>query len=383
MQLTHWRQPLSIGLLAIISTMLMACSSQPVQPSDAPLPAWYQKQSANEHHTKASTPATQEPSVAHSKTARVEERNTSQQDDTASDNTKKEQASPSTPVTKTKPATEEQTPSSDTTEETTSEAASDTTDTASTTSSAATNTTTSTTAAAGDTPADTATTETLHQDHYLEPFKATYDISVSKIPMPINATLKLWPLDKPDTWKMQFVVDSFLLHNVEESTFTWNDCHPKSIHYRHDFKGFGHHQFHDTSFFWNPPHVVNHSNEDDKEFAIPANSVDDLTILLQAACFLSEGHKDYYATSIYGDEIRHNHFKLLRHEMLTTPLGKMDTLVIEKVREKKSERRTLFWIAPKLNYMLVKAKHIESPLLFGEVIMDSYKGPHASSAGSN
>jgi hypothetical protein len=220
------------------------------------------------------------------------------------------------------------------------------------------------------------TAQPLTQPHHLEPFKASYRIYVSKIPMPITAELELRPLDQPDTWEMRFEVHSFMLHNLEESTFTWNNCHPKSIHYHHDFKGFGHHQFHDTNFYWNPPHVENHSDEDDKSFPIPADSVDDLTVLLQAACVFSEGRSSYHATSIYGDQIRDNLFTLLRHETIKTPLGPMDTLVIEKVRKEDNGRHTIFWIAPTLNYMLVKAKHIENPVLFGEVIMKSYEGPH-------
>src|SRR5690606_17172017 len=113
----------------------------------------------------------------------------------------------------------------------------------------------------------------LQQEHHLEPFKASFRIYVSKIPMPITAELELAPQAQPDTWKMRFEVNSFLLHNLEESTFTWNNCHPKSIHYHHDFKGFGKHQFHDTSFYWDPPHVENHSDEDDNNFPIPGHSV--------------------------------------------------------------------------------------------------------------
>lgn len=230
--------------------------------------------------------------------------------------------------------------------------------------------------AAPATPAPAALPQQLQQEHHLEPFKASFRIYVSKIPMPITAELELTPQAQPDTWKMRFEVNSFLLHNLEESTFTWNNCRPKSIHYHHDFKGFGKHQFHDTSFYWNPPHVENHSDEDNSSFPIPEHSVDDLTVLLQAACVFSEGATDYYATSIYGNQIRDNHFKLLRHETINTPLGKLDTLVVEKARDHDNGRNTLFWIAPKLNYMLVKAKHIENPVLFGEVIMKSYSGPH-------
>lgn len=231
------------------------------------------------------------------------------------------------------------------------------------------------------TPSNTATADDHHlqlkQAHKLEPFKASFRIYVSKIPMPITAELELSPQKQPDTWKMRFEISSFMMHNLEESSFQWNNCHPKSIHYHHDFKGFGKRQSHDTDFFWNPPHVQNHSSEDSKTFAIPADAVDDLTVLLQAACALGEGQTDYYATSIYGSQIRDNHFIYLRNEVIDTPLGKLDTLVIEKERsKKKTSRHTLFWVAPSLNYMLVKAKHIENTALFGEVIMKSYTGPH-------
>lgn len=217
----------------------------------------------------------------------------------------------------------------------------------------------------------------LKQQHKLAPFKASFRIYVSKIPMPITAELELSPQGQADTWKMRFEISSFLMHNLEESTFQWNGCHPRSLHYHHDFKGFGKRQSHDTDFFWNPPHVENHSATDSKSFAIPADAVDDLTVLLQASCALGEGQQDYFATSIYGSQIRENHFVFLRRETVDTPLGKLDTLVIEKDRGKKSTtRHTLFWVAPSLNYMLVKAKHIENTALFGEVIMKSYEGPH-------
>ncbi len=214
----------------------------------------------------------------------------------------------------------------------------------------------------------------LKMKHTLYPFTAKFDISVSKIPMPISATLKLRRTGQPDTWHITFTIDSFLVDNLEESTFTWNNCQPKSIHYHHEFSGFGHHRFYDTDFSWHPPMAYTTSESDTKSFAIPAHSVDDLTLLLQASCVFKEGYKDYYTTSIYGDEIRDNHFKLLRHEVLDTNMGDLNTLVIEKMRDDSSERRTLFWIAPALNYMLVKAKHIENPVLFGEVTLSSYSG---------
>ena len=50
---------------------------------------------------------------------------------------------------------------------------------------------------------------------------------------------------------------------------------------------------------------------------------------------------------------------------------------MEKKRtgDSKEKRRTLFWVAPQLDYMVVQAKHIESTLLKAEMIMIDYNGP--------
>ena len=57
--------------------------------------------------------------------------------------------------------------------------------------------------------------------------------------------------------------------------------------------------------------------------------------------------------------------------------GAGQALLVEKKREgdSKEKRRTLFWVAPSLDYMVVKARHIESTLLKAELIMIDYAGP--------
>lgn len=216
----------------------------------------------------------------------------------------------------------------------------------------------------------------LTQQHTLNRFSAHYRIYVSKIPTTIKADLTLSPTKQADTWNMQFKIDSLLMDNLEDSTFVWNNCNPRSLHYHHEFKGFGKRHFNDTHFSWDqPPTVTNRSADGKTTFEIPPEAVDDLTVLLRAACVFNEGIHDFKATSVYGDEIRTNHFRLVREETLKTAIGNLHTLVIEKVRKKKSSRQTLFWVAPELNYMLVKARHTENAALFGEVILKKYDGP--------
>lgn len=211
----------------------------------------------------------------------------------------------------------------------------------------------------------------------LPPFSAEYRIYVNKIPTPIKADLVLEPASGEDRYHMRFEAHSWLLNNREESWFHWNDCAPRTERYIHEFKGFGQHRYHNTVFNWKQGRVVSESDSGEESFPIPDDALDELTMLLRARCVFANGDKEYTATSVYGDDIREHHFIVVDRETIDTPMGELDTLVVEKKREEDQEenRRTLFWVAPEVGYMVVKARHIESALLHGELIMTEYNGP--------
>lgn len=209
----------------------------------------------------------------------------------------------------------------------------------------------------------------------LRPFHVQYRLYVSKIPTTIKADLWLRETENSDEYEMEMNVKSFLVKNTEKSRFTWKDCHPRTSEYQHSFRGFGKRRNHDMTFSWSPPQVISKEAKETHTLKIEEDTLDDLTILLKARCVFATGDKEFNATSAYGDRLREQHMQVIGREELDTPLGKLDTLLVEKKRGKDSERRTLFWIAPKLNYMLVRAKHIENRALFGELIMRDYDGP--------
>ncbi len=207
----------------------------------------------------------------------------------------------------------------------------------------------------------------------LQPFHVQYRLYVSKIPTTIKADLWLRETDTPDQYQMELLVKSLLLSNREISTFSWNDCQPRTHHYAHQFRGFGKRRNYDMHFSWDPPQVVTSYDDKTREFSIEQDTLDDLTLLLKARCVLKKGDKEFNATSAYGRKIRQQNMQVIGREILDTPLGKIDCLVIEKKRDSDSERKTLFWLAPKLDYMLIRAKHIESRALFGELVMRDFE----------
>jgi hypothetical protein len=213
-------------------------------------------------------------------------------------------------------------------------------------------------------------------DASLAPFHVQYRLYVSKIPTTIKADLWLRQHgDQPNEYQMEMLVKSLLVSNREVSTFQWDDCQPRTSFYQHRFRGFGKRRNYDMHFSWSPPQVVTETEDERWTLDIEQDTLDDLTLLLKARCTFATGDKEFHATSAYGKRVREHHMQVIGMETLDTPIGKLDCLLVEKQRDKDSERKTLFWVAPSLNYLLIKAKHIENRALFGELILREYDGP--------
>lgn len=216
-------------------------------------------------------------------------------------------------------------------------------------------------------------------DEALQPFRVEYRINVSRIPTTIKADMSL-EAGEDDTYRMQLSIDSMLMKNTELSIFRWRDCAPHTLHYMHNFRGFRRERNYRMDFFWAPPRVsaTTDSDDDDAEsvtYDIPSDTLDELTMLLKARCVITEDETDYQVTTAYGKRLRTHYIHVVGRETLDTPLGKLDTIRIEKRRDQDSKRRTVFWLAPELDYLLVRARHIESAALFGELRMSGYEGP--------
>ena len=52
-------------------------------------------------------------------------------------------------------------------------------------------------------------------------------------------------------------------------------------------------------------------------------------------------------------------FRVVGKETITTALGKLDTIVVERLRKPTSPRHTQFWFAPSLHYVIAKLEHQE------------------------
>lgn len=61
---------------------------------------------------------------------------------------------------------------------------------------------------------------------------------------------------------------------------------------------------------------------------------------------------------IDGDEIEAHQYRLLGDEILSTPLGELNTIKLERIREDSDERTTTIWLARDWNFLLTRIEQI-------------------------
>lgn len=95
------------------------------------------------------------------------------------------------------------------------------------------------------------------------------------------------------------------------------------------------------------------------DLPLDEHPLDLLTYQLALRCDLAKGNRGVMNYPVIAKNlIRGYSFKVRGEERLDTEMGRLETLVVERLRDNK-ERTTLLWIAPELNYMLVRLKQYE------------------------
>ena len=86
--------------------------------------------------------------------------------------------------------------------------------------------------------------------------------------------------------------------------------------------------------------------------------VDQLSVQLRLRCDLEQGKEEFAYPVVTRKRIKNYLFKVQGRETLNTEIGKLDTVIVERVRKEK-DRSTKLWFAPDMNYLLVKLEQFE------------------------
>lgn len=174
---------------------------------------------------------------------------------------------------------------------------------------------------------------------------------------PLQATHRLEPAG--NNWYFSSIASGFFGQIEENSTFSYTDTGIIPLHYNYMRSVLG--QNRERELIYNQKNKVAVGSKGDKKFHVQlnGNELDQGTYALALKDDIARGFTEPCYKVVDGNDIEDYCFTVSGKETIETALGKMDAIVVERVRSLESPRRTRFWFAPSLDYTIARLEHQE------------------------
>lgn len=165
-------------------------------------------------------------------------------------------------------------------------------------------------------------------------------------------------------YQIDFALDHWLLSSSQKATFAMkSSCEVEPLSYISTSKRPLKEEVVQTlSFDWNAKKAEFNSEKEQKNFDLDTVLYDPLSFFIEARCELMAGKKEFSYPLIHKGNKKIHNYKVMGTEMVETGQGDLEALIIERDRKSES-RQTRLYVAPSLDYLLVKIEHQESRLL--------------------
>jgi len=146
-------------------------------------------------------------------------------------------------------------------------------------------------------------------------------------------------------------------HILEKSQGLWQQG-PKPQFYVFDQKSRISNKALHQVFNWQNNTIKSDYKDKHREFNIIQGMQDKLSFQLQLQLDLLNGKKQFRYSVANRKKLEPYVFNITGHESISTPMGTFNTLKIKRIKYD-PKRDTVFWVAPALDYTLVKIQHRE------------------------
>lgn len=201
----------------------------------------------------------------------------------------------------------------------------------------------------------------------LVPVSARYRITVNGIPAGTPAYVDIRPQGGA-RHEASFRVENRFLRHHELSHFDWHACQVKAHDYQHEFQGLGIERQSAITFDWERRLAIESRGGKRTELVLEPGVFDGLNMAMLARCLLRDGARKLDLTILYRGERKDVHFVVTGQEKVETPLGTFDAWVVERRYPQKS-RRTRVWVAPALDWFMVRFEHVENAVARGSLVL--------------
>lgn len=196
------------------------------------------------------------------------------------------------------------------------------------------------------------------------PFNVEYKASLNAMPTGLKAEASLRKED--DHYLFTLQAKNWILSYFEKSAFVWNENSPCDLlteSYQFTFEGFGHVEAFQVHIDQENHTAFSETTKGNIEYQVPANVSDALAYLFKLQCDLRNNDLNPDYRIAYENGVDHYVFKYQGKETLRTSLGNFETLVLHRVYPENEDLETIYWIAPELDYLMVKMKHKQGKMV--------------------
>jgi len=156
-------------------------------------------------------------------------------------------------------------------------------------------------------------------------------------------------------------VFSFFKPDLVEETSTWNflGSQIRPQHYLYERTGGKKEKHMSLDFNWQTNQLYIDDKKQPWQLKLESGTLDKLVYQLALMSDLADEQTSFIYRIADGGKLKTYDIRIIEQEVITTPLGKIDTIKLIRYRDDKNKRQTTLWCAPKLNYLPVKLEHTE------------------------
>ncbi|MCC4263250.1 DUF3108 domain-containing protein [Oceanimonas baumannii] len=162
-----------------------------------------------------------------------------------------------------------------------------------------------------------------------------------------------------DQYHVHFSLRHWLLDVDQKASFTWHDCTASPETFSYKAKALGVTREERLVFDKGTDMLLYQDKDGDKLLSAEGGVFDPVSFFFEARCDLIAGKQAFEYKVARDGEIKSMPFKVVGTQALKTGIGTLDTLIVERDRGN-SKRKTRFWVAPELDYLLVQISHEEN-----------------------
>lgn len=154
-----------------------------------------------------------------------------------------------------------------------------------------------------------------------------------------------------------------ILANLNQSSeFIIEDTRVVPLNYIYQLNGVSR-ASHAVFFNWDAEIALSTEDDESWQLQLKEGVMDQLSYQLAMRLALldnTEGARNFSFAIVDGDGVETQEYRLTGEEIITTPLGELNTVKLERVREASDERETAIWFAVDWNFLLTRIEQLNS-----------------------